>query len=90
MPERDQKPDSNLPRDVLGADLPSVEDHLEQRFPEAGTDEIQEAIKDAAEDLAEARITTFRPLLVEHNASDTLRSDAHIPDPAAEQARECE
>ena len=73
MPEPDEKPESSVTRDVLGADLASVEEHLDRRFPDAAADEIQEAIDAAAGDLADAKITTFRPLLVEHIASDTLR-----------------
>jgi plasmid stabilization system protein ParE len=71
-----EKPDSDVSREVLGADLPSVADHLEHRFPNADSDQVREAIEDAVHDLADARITTFRPLLVEHNASDALRSEA--------------
>lgn len=74
MPDPDEKP-AQVTQDVLGADLTSVEGHLERRFPDADSDEIQEAIGDAAGNLADARITTFRSLLVEHNASDLLRDD---------------
>jgi hypothetical protein len=80
MPEPDQKPDLDLVDEVLGADLTSVEDHLERRFPDADSDDIQGALEDAAEDLAGARITTFRSLLIEHKASDTLRDDAQQSD----------
>jgi len=80
MPQPDENPASSATRDLLGADLASVEEHLERRFPNVGADEIQEAIEAAAGDLADAKITTFRPLLVEHNASDALRGETDPTD----------
>ena len=80
MPAPEENPEASVTRDVLGADLASVEEHLERRFPEADADEIHHAIDAAAGELADARITAFRPLLVEHNASDALRGEPDTTD----------
>ena len=75
MSESKENPESGVTQDVLGGDLASVEEHLERRFSDADPDDIHEAIETAAGELADAKITTFRPLLVEHNASDALRRE---------------
>ena len=81
MPAPDEKPEASVTRGVLGADLASVEEHLERRFPEADAEEIHQAIDAAAGELADARIMAFLPLLVEHNASDALRDEPDTSDP---------
>ena len=53
-----------------------MQSRLEERFPAADPDDIADAIEDAAEDMADAKITTFRPLLVEHKAGDALVDDS--------------
>jgi hypothetical protein len=61
----------------LGPEVESLEDHLHRRFPEADDETVAEAIEDAAEATVDAKITSFRPLLVEHRAADDLRQQRH-------------
>ena len=63
-------------RNGLGPDREAVQSRLEERFPQEDPGVIAGAIEDAAEEMVGARITAFRPLLVEHNASDAI---AHRP-----------
>ncbi len=49
-----------------------VQRHLEQRFPDVAAETVAEIIDLAAEATAGAKIQSFRPLLVEHRASDHL------------------
>ena len=49
-----------------------VQRRLEQRYPEVDADIVAEVIDQAAEATAGAKIQSFRPLLVEHRASDHL------------------
>jgi hypothetical protein len=64
-------PDSDLPGDEL-PDREVVQRRLEQRFPEVDARMVAEVIDRAAEMTAGAKIQSFRPLLVEHRASDEL------------------
>jgi hypothetical protein len=57
----------------LGPEVELVEEHLHRRFPEADDETVEDAIEDAAEATVDAKITSFRPLLVEHRAADELR-----------------
>jgi len=57
----------------LGPEVDSVAAHLHRRFPEADDQTVADAIEDAAEATADAKITSFKPLLVEHRAADDLR-----------------
>jgi hypothetical protein len=57
----------------LGPEIEMVEQHLRERFPEMDDDTVAEAIKDAAQATADAKVRSFRPLLVEHRAADELR-----------------
>ena len=88
MSEPTDQPEKSATREVVGADLEAVENHLERRFPDADADQIQDAIEVAAEDLADAKITTFRSLLVEHNASDALRAERDSSEPESSPSSE--
>ncbi len=69
-------------REGLDPDRASAQSRLEARFPQEDPGVIADALEDAAEDLVDARITMFRPLLVQHNASDALaHSTAADPSP---------
>jgi hypothetical protein len=58
--------------DGLGPERAVVQRHLEQRFPDVAAEKVAEIIDLAAEATAGAKIQSFRPLLVEHRASDQL------------------
>jgi hypothetical protein len=60
--------------ELLGQGRPLVVHRLQQRFPEVADQAIDEVVQSETEQFRDARITTFVPLLVEHNASDALRS----------------
>jgi hypothetical protein len=64
---------ADQPSDALEHELELVRDRLEQRFPDVATDQVAEAIDQAAEVTAGAKIQQFRPLLVERRAGDELR-----------------
>jgi hypothetical protein len=53
-------------------DRERVQRRLEKRFPEVDARMVAEVIDQAAEATAGAKIQSFRPLLVEHRASDEL------------------
>jgi hypothetical protein len=68
--------DSTVPEsDLLVDELPDrevVQRRLEQRFPEVDARMVAEVIDRAAAMTSGAKIQSFRPLLVEHRASDEL------------------
>jgi hypothetical protein len=67
-------PDSDHPVDNdLGPERDVVQRHLEQRFPDLAPGTVAEVIEQVASATAGAKIQSFRPLLVEHRASDLLR-----------------
>jgi hypothetical protein len=59
--------------DDLGGERDLVQRRLEERFPEVDPHRVAEAIEEAAAATAGAKIQSFRPLLVEHRASDMIR-----------------
>ena len=60
--------------ELLGDSRQLMMHRLQQRFPEVADQAIDEVVQTEAEQFRDARVTTFVPLLVEHNASDALRS----------------
>jgi hypothetical protein len=66
-------PSSDPPDDDLGGEREVVQRHLEQRFPEVDPNRVAEVIEEAAAATVGAKIQSFRPLLVEHRASDMIR-----------------
>jgi hypothetical protein len=60
--------------DDLGDERDLVQRHLEERFPEADPHWVAQVIEDATGATAGARIQSYRSLLVEHRASDMIRS----------------
>lgn len=65
-------PDHEQPADGLGPEREVVQRHLERRFPDVDAATVAHVIDRAAEPTAGAKIKIFRPLLVEHRASDQL------------------
>ena len=61
------------PGDGLGAERYAVQRRLEARFPEVAPDALAQVIQEAASVTAGAKIQSYRPLLVEHRASDMIR-----------------
>jgi hypothetical protein len=61
------------PGDDLGGERPVVQRRLEARFPEVAPETVAQVIREAASVTADAKIKSYRPLLVEHRASDMIR-----------------
>ncbi len=79
MPEPSSSSPEPSVSTALGADGPLVQRRLEDRFPDVDPAVVSEVIIATAEETADAKIQTFRPLLVEHRAGDHLRVHPSAP-----------
>ena len=62
-----------MPVDDEAKQLDAVVISLIERFPDVGEQRIRQEVRVAADGLADAKVRTFIPLLVDHTVRDRLR-----------------